>query len=438
MLGLFFGINRKGIYVRSFNGSKGLLQRFFDCPNKYLCENLNSFDIISDVLDYENRWKEIKKKYKKIKLCAIYYGFIGEFIARALIINEYELEQDEYIVIVPDMSSNRIANEYVLKLFDRRLNSRIEVMHGDNLAFWKYVFRNHYLELDDSLLKKYVNTRGFTLQRKLYDRYLDFNREEKERGKIKLKEYGITSPYVCVAARTANYNNRTNTNLEKTANYDFRNMEFETFKAAVEYLNSNNIATVRMGREEDACDSQARLIDYAGKYANDFMDFFLASECKFFVCCPSGIAQVAGTFGIPCLFVNAVIISYSGGGVVDPGYNYFIPKKIYDNNKKKYLSIREFLDIERKSVTNGQVFIDAGIEFIDNTEYEIMEAVKEMNERLDGTWIDGEQDIINRKKYEILYEEMKKSLPGELKAWGGPLPAMLCSSYMRNNEYLLN
>ena len=437
--GFLAGIDKKGIVAKKFHTSKAVIGDICDWPNEYLINNLCEFQnkVIED--EYEARWNFYKKQYHNIKICAVYYGYIGEFIARVLFIHEEENTEDTYIVVLPDMSSNRIANKYAMNLLDRRVNKKIEVVHEDNVDFWKYVIKNHYEELDAQDLRKYINyVNPLILHRQRGQSYVSFNDEERKTGDALMCEYGISDEYVCFAARTAAYNNVSGTNLEKSMAYDYRNMDFRTYNKAVKYLRRESISAVRMGRCENLVDESIDVIDYAGKYANDFMDFYIMSKCKFAVCCPSGIVFLPFLFGIPVLYVNAVLISFANVGAINTGCNYYIPKKMYSKKEKRYLTIREYIPIERKSVTNGKKLMEAGIEFVDNTEEEIIAAVQEMNERLNGTWVDNERDLLNQQKYEALYKEMQEDLPREISQFKGPIPAMICSSYLRNNEYLLD
>ena len=69
-----------------------------------------------------------------------------------------------------------------------------------------------------------------------------------------------------------------------------------------------------------------------------------------------------------------------------------IPKKLYSNRQKRFLTFAEIDRLDQNIHYKGDFYRDHGLDVIDNTSEEIGEAVKEMEARLKGTWVEDQRD----------------------------------------------
>ena len=103
------------------------------------------------------------------------------------------------------------------------------------------------------------------------------------------------------------------------------------------------------------------------------------------------------------------------------------------------MSLKEITLLEVECSIWGSRYAKKGIQFIDNTPEEIKAAVEEMLQRLEGTWIETEEDKANYQRYLKIYEETREIAKNNKKNWTGePIPYRLAASYLRNNMYLLD
>ena len=164
-------------------------------------------------------------------------------------------------------------------------------------------------------------------------------------------------------------------------------------------------------------------IDYAGCYADDFRDLYVVSESMFMIVNACGMFSLASFFLKPLLMVNAVPITFGLSGIQYTEMDLYIPKKYYDISKKRYLSLREMIQVEQECSIWGEKYEKKGIKFIDNTPEEIAAAAQEMVERLTGKWQDNEEDKENYNRYMGIYQEMREAVEGDPDNWTGePLP----------------
>ena len=357
-------------------------------------------------------------------------------IKRFFLAEEMCREKGVLRVFIPETDTGslaRICNKYLLKLLRRK----IYLLEEDELSLWAYIIYTHTDEVDISAYDVLrIRNDYLTYQLPKENADIWFTGEEVRRGEHFLEQIHLESPFVCVAARNSSYNKKT---IGHDFFYDYRNMEFRDFGVAIACLQQNKITSVRMGRMEDPIDLENGCIDYAGLYADDFRDLLLASRCEFMISTSSGIVFMATLFSRPVLVVNSLFISFGYGGSPYTADDLYIPKKYYDMNKGRYLTLKETIAAEMQCLIWGDRYWKMGIKFINNTPEEIASATEEMLERLAGRWQDTEEDERNYLKYMELYEEMKRSAANNPQNWiGGPIPYRIAATYLRNNLYLLD
>ena len=64
----------------------------------------------------------------------------------------------------------------------------------------------------------------------------------------------------------------------------------------------------------------------------------------------------------------------------------FIVKKIWSEKEKRYLTFNEMINSNVVNYVDTKQYFKAGLVPIENSEQEILDLVKEMNERIDGKW----------------------------------------------------
>ena len=95
------------------------------------------------------------------------------------------------------------------------------------------------------------------------------------------------------------------------------------------------------------------------------------------------------------------------------------------------------LEIEDFIITqgyDGRKYQDLNIELINNTEEEIRDLIIEINDRIDGVWIETEEDKELQRKYQDIFDKycLKKRY-----AESEVLKARVGAMFLRKNPYLL-
>lgn len=258
---------------------------------------------------------------------------------------------------------------------------------------------------------------------------ISFTPEEMVRGRDSLARMGIgpDDEFVCFHARDRAYLDRSwSIGREVWARHDYRDCDVRNYLPAAEYLASLGMFAVRMGHlvEHPIESSSLRVIDYAVKYRTDFDDVFLSGNCKFFLANNAGLLCVAKAFDVPVASANWIPIGQALSGPRDV----FIPKKLWSIEKKRFLTFREIIMSGVDNWFNSKLYDDAAIEVVENSSEEILALAKEMNARIDGTWVGIDEDEELQRRYRSLYRPDHPS-------YG--FPSRVGAEFLRENQELL-
>lgn len=389
---------------------------------------------------YEQLFKKYEEKYEKILIVPYYMRHIGEMcLTWYLFFHEHDMTRDKKLyVFLPILNkTKKYPNEFLFK----KIETKGEMIVSANAEFWAYCVKNHYdkIGIEFNYLWESMGTRDmFYADNPIPMREIvQFNEQEEELGKNFLSNKIGTCRYICFFNRDNAYYQRIldENQCDESATSIARNSKVGSFMRMAKFFWGKGIYSIRMGSAVKESVSGKGILDYASKYHSDFLDFYLLKHCLFFVAGFSGILMLAKMFNKPIACVNVAVISF-GGDLVIPlsaKYDLMIIKKYYCVKEKRYLSIREMLEMERKipSYQLFQEYADRGIIPIENTDEEILDLAKEMYER-----------VVNNRQYteeeEALQEEYRSLLETEMKKttnhWYN---ARMGTEFLRKNPWLL-
>ncbi|MFH1309453.1 MAG: TIGR04372 family glycosyltransferase [Candidatus Omnitrophota bacterium] len=273
-------------------------------------------------------------------------------------------------------------------------------------------------------------------------KHLFFTDREDRFGKKEIEKMGISTDasFVCFYARDAAYLDSIAPGIDwKYHNY--RDSNIKDYLLAAEELTRRGHFAVRMGAvvKDELKVSNPSIIDYASKGRTDFMDIYLAANCKFFLSSTGGINAVTTVFRRPVVFVNNMPLACF------PASNYgdlFIPKKLWLRDERRFLTFQEILDSEIAFFFFFEQYENRGIELVDNTPEEIMDVTVEMDQRLNGQWQTMEEDEELQRYFWSLYnsEEYKRYCKMFRRFGNMPyhrIPCRIGAKFLRENKELL-
>lgn len=381
---------------------------------------------------YKKMYKKIKKNYKVIRLHELRSDRIGEYIARYLTAAEDSERNKKHGILDVFVLSDYVNHNSRLS---RIMGRSIHIVDETNLFMWERVL-NCFPRVE--LIKYWNDYAEKKLDKVLYSKnilkYFKFTEEEEEESDKKKELMKLEGSYVCASSRDNAYLNTIFPNSDCTY-HDYRDSDINKLNLSAEYLSDKMITMVRMGRYVQDKVNFNNCIDYSNKYYDELMDVILSRDCKFYIGDSSGIVWLPMVLNCPVAIRNWVPVFLDSESLPYNPLNLFIFKKYYLKSEGRFLSIEEMMQIEKKCKYDGHRYEELGIEMVENSAKETMDLVVEMNERLDGKWIETPEDIELQKKYQKIYKEWWEQ---ENYPKGAMLRMRVGTMFLRENLYLLN
>lgn len=210
----------------------------------------------------------------------------------------------------------------------------------------------------------------------------------KARGQAALKELGIpeNSWFVAFHARDL----KTKEEESFWPSERFRVTPLEDYIPAMKSIASRGGYIVRLGDPKtDSMPDLPNAIDYPrSALKSDWMDIFLIASCRFMIGGASGPSDVARGFGVPLVAAN-----WFPPGLWPPlSNNIFVPKILVHSESGRELTIREAVSAPFTH-PNAFVFERKGVTVKNSAPDDIVDAVNEMIDWLDGNDTPSEEDI---------------------------------------------
>ena len=375
------------------------------------------------------------------------------------------------IVRIIQLMSNRYGHFvinpelYLLKKFEDKKNknyfdifytSRLGVCNSEVLKLWrkKLIILPHYLlEPLDRLTKKiernrnihtinffhsYIrDTHGYF---KKYSPSILLDQEQKNQCIKTLSKHDIDFykiKYACLFNRDDAYLN----SGKKKKNWYYlshHNYKINSFELAARKLSSNNIMLFRMGAkvEEPFNLNDTNVVDYANSsFRSELMDIFLASNCSFGISCGTGSSHFAILNRKPIIDLNANLhhlFTFLNNSIL-------LSKHYFLNDENRNLNLKEILSYKEHELRRREQLDENGIQMIDCTPEEIVDAVDEMLLRLTGKWRDNNEIIDLQKKFKNHNWQDLYRIQGKKKDYyHGEIRGRYSSTFLLKNKDWLN
>lgn len=346
--------------------------------------------------DWEAEVNHINNIYTGIRVwwipCA---ARLGEYLPRYLMLMRFiEETPDNYLNIMYD-SDYKYGNKALAKIIDRK----VPVVCDDNKEKWIYLLSKVH-NIDYS---KYFTLTNRCWEKRVYsynwckDR-LNLSETEIEYCKEKMRKMNLQEPYVTFFNRDSSFLAVTMPTVN-TSYHDYRDSQIKTRYLMIDYLNEKNLKPVRVGKSSLEKCTYAGCIDYAFDYRDELMDVYIHSKAKFVVADGTGLALVPLITNGHLVFTNWVPFFANYMGFPDMFDGIMILKKLFDFKHNRYLTFMEMIDADAMANFNAYKYKEMGLRYIENTSQEILDAVIEMNERIDGTWVEPEDNKYRQEKF---------------------------------------
>jgi len=192
--------------------------------------------------------------------------------------------------------------------------------------------------------------------------------------------------------------------------HEYRNALLSSYGESIKYLISQGYFVIKIGKgsSQELEINDKNYFDYSRSPLNsDFLDFWIISRSYFTITTGTGIDEVCAIYKVPIVDTNFLPIS-----TIRSGQNFCLTifKKIINKQNSLPLTLSQMLEYDKigkymfKSFSYFQMkeFHDKFL-LIDNTAEEILDAVKEMHNKLNNIFIEKDLSLDRQKKFWKLY-----------------------------------
>lgn len=324
---------------------------------------------------------------------------IGETIRRVLWLKNRTVAEHTLTVLIPSGIGSTLTlgtNACLTELISREF---CMIRDESELWFWVKVIFEHRAKC--SFHAEFDNKSVFRIKGENGKAVLDFSDNEVQLGEelIGKKFHLSKSEYVCICVRDSEF--ITATMPYSDVNNCYRNYNLQLFMKAMDFLNSQGLKNVRMGKRMKVMKENSVYIDFQNRGYDEFLDLILHRNCKYVLGTDSGIAQIA-----PWMFGKPMAAVWTGYPMLDEFANYKSEDLVIFGRLKNVKEDRELSLYETMKKCHewwieyeGQAayFRKNGLVIIPPDEEEICGLAMEMNYKLDGEWIeeDGDRELID-------------------------------------------
>ncbi|MFH0986167.1 MAG: TIGR04372 family glycosyltransferase [Candidatus Omnitrophota bacterium] len=251
---------------------------------------------------------------------------------------------------------------------------------------------------------------------------LQLSEDDRIWGRDELRRLGLKEGqwFVCVHVREGSYIPK-NEVIQAHRNGNILN----TIPAMQEIVRRGGLC-IRMGDSGmTRLPSIPGVVDYAhSPQKSDRLDIVLCALARFFVGNTSGLSLVSTVFGVPVAQANMIPMETLGVRPCDLS----IPKLLWSESLERRLCFDEILNSKAGGYFFTHQYQQAGIRVDENAPEDILDLVTEMLDRLEGRFIESEEDA----KLSVAYRALFK--PGHY-SYGSM--ARICCGFLRRHRTLL-
>ena len=145
------------------------------------------------------------------------------------------------------------------------------------------------------------------------------------------------------------------------------------------------------------------IIDYARNHRSEFGDVWLLANCKFVIAGGgTGLYWISTAFNVP----NLITDKYELVNTTFTPADMFIPLLAWSRSEQRLMPF-SWIIAQGEGWSHKKSLIEGDIEIVKNSADEITEVVLEMNQRLDGVWVETDED----KELQERFHALRASVP---------------------------
>ncbi len=400
-------------------------KHYMQCSHGYI---LRQFIIhFRDRKTWRKEAEELRRKYNNIAIFGLFWGGrIGEILCSYLLHLSTFNEPKQFKILCS--LAYREENKAVLRIMRRY----IPVIMEEESVYWLYIFIKNIDMIDIEHCFQVISRTECadkTISPVWASEHFQMSGGEKQEAEEKFRRMGIQEPYVCIHNRDTAY-------LPANKSWHkYRNFPVSSFSVMAEELEKEGITLVRMGQATEARVDFGNCVDYANDYYDELLDVYISAHCKFWLGASSGAYLLPRIQNIPVAVINSCAVAFPAFAYIPIREDFrYIICKFYSRREKRLLSLWEMCQAVDQSGNLAENYDRMGIEVIRNTGKEIAEFAKEVNARIDGTWVETEEDRRLQEKYQLIIQRWIDFAGYNQYAVAA---GRIGTHFLKNNKYLL-
>lgn len=204
--------------------------------------------------------------------------------------------------------------------------------------------------------------------------------------------------FICFVVRDEEYLRRV-FNDRNYSYHNYRDSEIKSYRKSVEKLNQLGYWVIRMGKivKEKLNYKNKKFIDYPFlKDKDDLLDIWLMANSYFTVTSGTGLDSVSDVYLRPMVYINFLPLPILNSW----RYSVTAPKFLRWKHNNRYLTLNEYLD---HNYLVSEKYQEKGILIEDLSEDDILNAILELESRLNNSWVDfNKSEELKDRFWEIL------------------------------------
>ena len=203
--------------------------------------------------------------------------------------------------------------------------------------------------------------------------------------------------------------------------------DWDTYYQCINMLSNEGLEIIRMGKSVDSAMSPSisKIVDYASTSRSEFGDVWLLGNCKFVIAGGgTGIYWPASTLNKPVVTTDLYSMVTTSCGPRD----LTIYQLAWSRREKKLMPFSWMIK-QGEGWAHKRSLIEYDIEIVKNSAIEISEVALEMEQRLNGEWIETDEDVEIQNRFQKLRDVLPRSRVQE--------NARIGADFLRRYQHLL-
>jgi putative glycosyltransferase (TIGR04372 family) len=272
----------------------------------------------------------------------------------------------------------KVANKFILSFFKKQKNVFF-------LKVFKYIyFPIYYANPNSDLIigwKQYQPKFSFHLKFKSKIVFPSYSKKDLDSIFFK---YNLKKNFVGLHARNNLYVKKY---ISDDHNFhDYRNFNFKDYSLTIEYLNKKNNSIIKLGEtflNEDLDSFKNKIFTLLDFDSNEEIDYLINVYSRYNVVSSSGVVAMSQIARKKTVYVNQIPHNLNELSYCSPE-SVILPKKIFSKEKGRLLNFRELIEIDFSIHSKIDPYEKHHFIVVNNSAQEILDAVIEMEEKLEG------------------------------------------------------